>query len=95
MKVIGTRHAEKLYETLATTEELQSAIDEGDYWRLQMDGRGLNYEQYFTEGQPTAERPDEDYHSHNTRRLTVDETADLLLELPEIRADLERWRALR
>lgn len=88
--VIGTRHGEKLYETLATAEELRSATDEGDYWRLQMDQRGLDYAQYFTEGSDSADVA-EDYHSHNTRRLTIDETAELLLELPEVRDDLDRW----
>lgn len=90
IEVIGVRHGEKLFETLATAEELRSSVDEGDYWRLQMDGRGLDYALYFTEG--TAGGAEyEDYHSHNTRQLSVDETAALLLELPEIRADLDRW----
>lgn len=95
INVIGVRHGEKLYETLATAEELRGASDEGDYWRLQMDGRGLNYEQFFTEGTAENAVVVEDYHSHNTRRLSVQETTELLLELPEIRADLDRWAATR
>jgi len=90
--VIGVRHGEKLYETLATQEELRNATDEGDYWRLRMDQRGLNYAQYFTEGDVDI-RVAEDYHSHNTEQLDVAATAELLLQLPEIQADLERWRS--
>lgn len=93
--IIGVRHGEKLYETLATEEELRNAVDEGAYWRLQMDGRGLNYAQFFTEGESESDTVVEDYHSHNTQRLSVDETAALLLELPEIRADIERWTRMR
>ncbi len=89
---IGVRHGEKLYETLATTEELRSAEDMGDYWRLRMDGRGLDYAQYFTEGD-NVEAAEVDYHSHNTERLDLEGTKQLLLELPEIQADLERWQA--
>ncbi len=89
---IGVRHGEKLYETLATTEELRFAEDMGNYWRLRMDGRGLDYAQYFTEG-AEVEASDEDYHSHNTERLDVDGTKELLLQLPEIKADLDRWRS--
>ena len=90
-EIIGVRHGEKLYETLATREELAGAVDEGKYWRLQMDGRGLNYAQYFTEGRNEDEQFGEDYHSHNTERLDVEATAELLMQLPEVRADLERW----
>jgi len=91
--LIGVRHGEKLYETLATQEELRNATDEGDYWRLRMDGRGLDYAQYFTEGSAVDLRSVEDYHSHNTEQLDVAATAELLLQLPEIQADLVRWRA--
>jgi len=93
IEIIGVRHGEKLYETLATQEELRNATDEGDYWRLRMDDRGLDYAQYFTEGSAVDLRSVEDYHSHNTAQLDVAATAQLLLQLPEIQADLVRWRA--
>ncbi len=89
---IGVRHGEKLYETLATTEELRHAQDMGNYWRLRMDTRGLDYAQYFTEGD-SVEAAAADYHSHNTERLNVEGTRQLLSQLPEIRADLKRWQA--
>jgi UDP-glucose 4-epimerase len=88
IEVIGFRHGEKLYETLATKEELRRAEDLGDFLRLRMDPRDLNYEKYFAEGDPLEIAVD-DYHSHNTRRLNADELVDLLLTLPEIRTALE------
>lgn len=88
--VIGWRHAEKLFETLATAQELASAEDMGEYWRIQLDERDLNYSAYFTEGEPEAAQQ-HDYHSHNTQRLDVDGVKDLLLSLPEVRHDLESW----
>ena len=91
-KLIGTRHGEKLYETLATVEELNQAEDMGDYWRLRMDSRDLNYADYFEVGTTDAP-PTEDYHSHNTEVLDVEGVKELLLALPEIRADLDRWAA--
>ncbi len=90
-KLIGTRHGEKLYETLATVEELRVAEDMGDYWRLRMDSRDLNYADYFEVG-TTGEPPAEDYHSHNTELLDVEGVKELLLALPEIQDDLERWK---
>ncbi len=95
IEVIGVRHGEKLYETLATSEELRHAQDMGDYWRLRMDGRGLDYDQYFTEGDEDAVGMAEDYHSHNTERLDVEATKDLLLELPEMRRAIADWQATR
>lgn len=92
-KVIGTRHGEKVYETLATVEELRESDDLGDYWRLRMDSRDLNYADYFEVG-TTDVSPTEDYHSHNTELLDVDGVKSLLLGLPEIQADLQRWAAL-
>ena len=86
---IGIRHGEKIYETLATVEELRRADDMGDYYRIPMDGRDLNYSQYFSEGEPLA-AVEEDYTSHNTERLDVDGVKDLLLTLPEIRRDLDQ-----
>jgi UDP-glucose 4-epimerase len=86
-KIVGMRHGEKLYETLATFTELAKSEDFGDYYRVAMDSRDLNYEQYFTEGDETAGKfPD--YTSHNTEQLSVDAVKNLLLSLPEIRAEL-------
>ena len=65
----------------------------GDYWRLQMDSRDLNYADYFEVG-TTEVPPTEDYHSHNTELLDVEGVKELLLALPEIQADLERWNNL-
>jgi UDP-N-acetylglucosamine 4,6-dehydratase len=87
IKIIGTRHGEKLYETLVNREEMVKAVDMGDYYRIPADNRDLNYEQYFSEGDTDVSNV-EDYHSHNTRRLDVEETKQLLLKLPMIRKDL-------
>jgi UDP-glucose 4-epimerase len=80
IKIIGTRHGEKLYETLMTREEMAHAEDLGQYYRVRADNRDLNYDQYFSEGLPEAAES-EDYHSHNTRRLDVEEMMALLLKL--------------
>lgn len=85
---IGVRHGEKLFETLATQEELRRAEDMGDYWRLRMDTRGLDYSQYFSEGEQVDLASLEDYHSHNTERLDVAGTVALLREIPEVRDEL-------
>jgi len=87
IKIIGTRHGEKLYETLLTREERTRAIDLGKYYRVPADTRDLNYNLYYTEGTPEMALQ-EDYHSHNTRRLNVDEMIELLLKLDFIRKDL-------
>lgn len=87
VKVIGTRHGEKLYETLVTREEMAKAIDMGDYYRIPCDSRDLNYDKFFTEGNENVARI-EDYHSHNTARLDVEEMKKLLLKLHFIREDL-------
>lgn len=84
VKIIGTRHGEKLYETLVTREEMFRSEDMGDYFRIPADARDLNYDKYFVEGQTDISRI-EDYHSHNTRRLNKDEMKELLLKLPEVR----------
>ena len=68
IKVIGTRHGEKLYETLLTREEMARAEDLGDYYRVPADNRDLNYDLYFTEGEERVSK-ESDYNSHNTRRL--------------------------
>lgn len=87
VRVIGTRHGEKLYETLVTREEMAKAIDMGDYYRIPCDTRDLNYDKFFTEGSEEVSRI-EDYHSHNTRRLDVEGMKELLLKLRFIREDL-------
>jgi UDP-glucose 4-epimerase len=94
VEVIGWRHAEKLYETLATKQELATAEDLGDYWRLQLDQRDLNYNAYFSEGDK-EHAPKEEFHSHNTERLDVEGVKDLLLSLPEVRSELAAWKAER
>jgi UDP-glucose 4-epimerase len=87
VRVIGTRHGEKLYETLVTREEMAKAIDMGDYYRIPCDTRDLNYDKFFTEGNEEVSRI-EDYHSHNTRRLDVEGMKELLLKLRFVREDL-------
>lgn len=87
VKVIGTRHGEKLYETLVTREEMIRATDVGDYYRIPCDTRDLNYDKFFTQGNADVSRI-EDYHSHNTRRLDVEGMKEMLLKLRFIREDL-------
>lgn len=86
VKVIGTRHGEKLYETLVTREEMARAIDMGGYYRIPCDGRDMNYDK-VEGGNPRIDMMEE-YHSHNTKRLTVDEMKKLLLKLTFIREDI-------
>jgi len=88
IRVIGTRHGEKLYETLLTREELSKAEDHGGYFRIIPDDRDLNYGKYFTEGQEKISRLD-DYNSHNTQRLTVAEVKQKLLALSFIQQELK------
>jgi len=80
VQVIGTRHGEKLYETLLTREEISGAEDMGDYYRVAADNRDLNYGVYFDIGRDEVSVKD-DYNSHNTKRLSVDEMAQMLLTL--------------
>jgi UDP-N-acetylglucosamine 4,6-dehydratase len=87
VKVIGTRHGEKLYETLVTREEMFRSEDMGDYFRIPADARDLNYDKFFVEGQEDISNV-EDYHSHNTFRLDKEGMKQLLLKLPEIREDI-------
>lgn len=87
VKTIGTRHGEKLYETLVTREEMAKAIDMGDYFRIPCDTRDLNYDKYFKEGDEELSKI-EDYHSHNTNPLDVEEMKQLLLKLDFIREDV-------
>jgi UDP-N-acetylglucosamine 4,6-dehydratase len=84
IKVIGTRHGEKLYETLLSREEMVAAEDTGDYFRIPPDLRDLNYGKYVEHGEATISRA-EDYHSHNTKRLDVGEMMQLLLKLDCVR----------
>ncbi|MGK5739560.1 polysaccharide biosynthesis protein [Micromonospora sp. URMC 103] len=86
--VLGIRHGEKPYETLASREDLARAVDFGQFLRVPVDSRDLNYSLYFEEGDVDRE-PHADYHSHNTRRLDVPEIMELLRSLPEIRAQLD------
>jgi UDP-N-acetylglucosamine 4,6-dehydratase/5-epimerase len=87
VKVIGTRHGEKLYETLLTREERQRAEDMGDYYRVRADARDLNYSRYFVEGEREIAEL-EDYHSHNTKRLDVDAMCEVLLNLEAVQQAL-------
>lgn len=87
IRIIGTRHGEKLYETLVTREEMAKSIDMGNYFRIPCDSRDLNYDNYFNKGDKDMANI-EDYHSHNTARLNVEEMKQLLLKLEFIRHDL-------
>jgi UDP-N-acetylglucosamine 4,6-dehydratase/5-epimerase len=92
IKVIGTRHGEKMYEVLLTKEEAAKAIDLGDYYRVPADNRDLNYGKYLEEGSPRISLTDE-YNSNNTKILTVEEIKDRLLTLDEIKEELYKWEA--
>jgi UDP-glucose 4-epimerase len=87
LNIIGTRHGEKLYETLVTREEMAKSINMGNYFRIPCDSRDLNYDKFFVEGEEEISLI-EDYHSHNTLRLDVEAMKELLLKLDIIREDL-------
>ncbi len=87
IKIIGTRHGEKLYETLCTREEMQKAEDMGEFYRIPADNRDLNYSRYYSEGETDISEI-EDYHSHNTERLTGDGIKALLNNLEYIKEEL-------
>jgi UDP-N-acetylglucosamine 4,6-dehydratase len=87
IKIIGTRHGEKVYETLCTREEMMKAVDMGDFYRIPADNRDLNYAQYFSEGDKNV-AVIEDYHSHNAERLGVEGMVELLTDLPFIRKEV-------
>lgn len=87
IKIIGTRHGEKLYETLCTREEMMKAQDMGEFYRIPADNRDLNYAQYFSEGEQDVSKI-EDYHSHNTTQQGVEGMKKLLLKLPLIRKEV-------
>jgi len=91
IRIIGTRHGEKLYETLLTREEMARAEDLGDYYRIPADTRDLNYNLYFTEGQEKVSK-EQDYNSHNTRRLDIDELVEMLSNLDIVRDELKGWK---
>lgn len=94
VKVIGTRHGEKLYEALLTREEMVSAEDMGEYYRIPADTRDLNYSKYFEEGEEVVTQADE-YHSHNTRQLDQNELERVLLNLREIQDDLIEFGVIK
>jgi len=91
IRIIGTRHGEKLYETLLTREEMAKADDMGAYYRIPSDVRDLNYSCYFTEGEPKVSGQ-EDYNSHNTHRLEEDELMQLLMKLEFVRDAMEKGK---
>jgi UDP-glucose 4-epimerase len=93
IRIIGTRHGEKLYETLLTREEMAKAEDMGDYYRIASDVRDLNYSFYFTEGE-TKVSYQEDYNSHNTKRLDEDGLIELLMKLDFVRNALETGKII-
>jgi UDP-N-acetylglucosamine 4,6-dehydratase len=88
LRIIGTRHGEKLYESLVSREEMARAQDLGRYYRIPADSRDLNYDKYFVEGQAEISQF-EDYTSHNTKRLTVDEVKDVLRKLDLVREAID------
>ncbi len=87
INIIGTRHGEKLYETLCTREEMVKAEDMGDFYRIPADNRDLNYSMYFSEGEKNIATI-EDYHSHNTERLNVEGVKKLISYLALVRKEL-------
>ena len=89
IKIIGTRHGEKLYETLVNREEMVKAEDLGNYYRIPADTRDLNYNRFFIEGEAQISQMEE-YTSHNTSRLNIEETKQLLLKLDFIKEDIKQ-----
>ena len=87
IRIIGTRHGEKLYETLCTREEMVKAVDMGEFYRIPADNRTLNYAIYFSEGEKDISEV-QDYHSHNTKRLDVEGVKKLISKLPLVRKEL-------
>ena len=90
IKIIGTRHSEKLYETLLTSEERVVAQDLGDYYRIPMDARDLNYGKYVDQGEVISDNV-EPYTSHNTKRLNLEELKQLLLKVDLVKDELKKW----
>ncbi|MDD2592408.1 MAG: polysaccharide biosynthesis protein [Erysipelotrichaceae bacterium] len=93
IKIIGTRHGEKLYETLLTKEEFIVAKDMGHFYRIPADKRDLNYDKYFVEGNKKLAE-DKEYNSANTSRLNIEEIKEKLLQLEYVKAELESWHHL-
>jgi UDP-glucose 4-epimerase len=91
IKIIGTRHGEKLYETLLTREEMVNATDLGEYFRIPADNRDLNYDKYFIEGEQRISAV-EDYNSHNTKRLDIKGVKELVLRLEEVQNELASFK---
>lgn len=90
IKVIGIRHGEKMYETLLTDEECANAIDMGDFYRVPVDKRNLNYDKYFSEGIKEATLTQ--FNSNNTELMDVKAVKNKLMEVPLVREELEKWR---
>lgn len=91
LKVIGTRHGEKLYETLLTKEEYVNALDMGGFFRVPADKRDLNYDKFFIDGDQKL-TSEEEYNSHNTQRLNVEQIKEKLLVLAYVKDELKGWR---
>jgi len=91
IKIIGTRHGEKLYETLCTKEEMIKAEDMGEFYRIPSDNRDLNYAKYFSEGEEDISKV-EDYNSHNTVQCDIEDMKKLLMGLSLIQDELERLK---
>jgi UDP-glucose 4-epimerase len=91
IKIIGTRHGEKLYETLLNKEEFSVAEDLGGYYRIPSDKRDLNYDRYFSQGDQLRSN-NEEYHSHNTTRLNIEAIKAKLLQLTYIQDELKAWK---
>lgn len=93
IRIIGTRHGEKLYETLLTKEEYINAEDMGNFFRVPADQRDMNYDKYFVEGNICLSNSDE-YNSHNTQRLSIEEIKDKLYKLDYIQEELGKWASI-
>jgi UDP-glucose 4-epimerase len=90
VNTIGTRHSEKLYETLLTREEMVHAVDMGEYYRIPADTRDLNYDKFFNNGEEVITQAHE-YHSHNTTQLDEEKLKEMLLNLREIQTELKEF----
>lgn len=94
IKIIGTRHGEKLYETLVNKEELVKSEDCGSYYRIPADNRDLNYEKYFVEGNVALMTQEMDYNSHNVIRLSVEEIKAYITKESYVKRELETWGSM-
>ena len=91
VRIIGTRHGEKLYETLCTKEEINKAEDMGRFYRIPSDNRDLNYAQYFSEGEEDLSKL-EDYNSHNTKQFDIKDMKNLLIGLQLVQDELGKLK---